>query len=206
MICRRERAHPGAQFKFTDHDSRHFTCFLTDTEDNQIASLELRHRQRARVEDWIRSGKDTGMRNLPFTDFVANVAWLEISLINQDLLAWVKTLCLAGALAKAEPKRLRQRLFHVAGRICRSGRRVTLRLPGAGPGPESLRLPSNACGPFLPSTPLDQQDPTFQPAGSNAVIEQNPVANRARRRLTGKSRLEQPEFRHRIALFAEFGR
>ena len=32
---------------------------------NDIAVLELRHRGRARVEDSIRAGKDTGMRNLP---------------------------------------------------------------------------------------------------------------------------------------------
>jgi len=78
------------------------------------------------------------MRNLPFTDFAANQAWLEISLIAQDLLAWVKRLCLDGTLAKAEPKRLRQRLFHVAGRICRSGRRITLRLARSWPWAKEL--------------------------------------------------------------------
>jgi hypothetical protein len=138
LICRRERAHPGAQFKFTDLDGHRFTCFLTDTEGDQIAELELRHRRRARVEDFIRCGKDTGMRNLPFADFTANKAWLEISLIAQDLLAFAKVLCLTGALARAEPKRLRQRLFHVAGRICRSGRRTTLRLPRSWPWAAAL--------------------------------------------------------------------
>jgi len=138
LICRKERAHPGAQFKFTDLDGHRFTCFLTDTEGDKIAALELRHHQRARAEDWIRSGKDTGMRNLPFADYAANEAWLEISLISQDLIAWTKALCLTGTLAKAEPKRLRQRLFHVAGRICRSGRRVTLRLPRSWPWAREL--------------------------------------------------------------------
>jgi len=138
LICRKERAHPGAQLKFTDHDGHRFTCFLTDTQDDRNALLELRHRQRARIEDWIRSAKDTGMRNLPFAGFAANQAWLEISLIAQDLLAWTKIPCLTGALAKAEPKRLRQRLFHVAGRICRSGRRVTLRLPRSWPWAKEL--------------------------------------------------------------------
>jgi len=138
LICRRERAHPGAQFKFTDLDGHRFTCFLTDTNGDQIAALEFRHRQRARVEDWIRSGKDTGMRNLPFSNFAANEAWLEISLIAQDLIAWTKILCLTGALGKAEPKRLRQRLFHVAGRICRSGRRTILRLPRSWPWAREL--------------------------------------------------------------------
>ena len=89
LICRRERAHPGAQFKFTDHDGHRFTSFLTDTEGEEIAGLELRHRQRAPIEDSIRCGKETGMRNLPFHDYTANQVWLELSLIAQDLLAWV---------------------------------------------------------------------------------------------------------------------
>ena len=140
LICRRERAHPGAQFKFTDHDGHRFTSFLTDTEGEEIAELELRHRQRAQIEDSIRRGKETGMRNLPFHDFTANEAWLELSLMAQDLLSWMKSLVLSGELALAEPKRLRQRLFHVAGRICRSGRRVNLRLPRSWPWAAALEV------------------------------------------------------------------
>ena len=139
LIVRRERADPGAQFSFTDHDGHRFTAFLTDTEGVEIAALELRHRRRARVEDQIRCGKETGMRNLPFCDFAANEAWLELSLIAQDLLVWSKRLLLGGALAVAEPKRLRQRLFHVAARIARSGRRTLLRLPRGWPWAEALR-------------------------------------------------------------------
>ena len=138
LICRRERAHPGAQFTFTDHDGHRFTCFLTDGQGSGIASLELRHRRRARVEDAIRCGKETGMRNLPFHDFALNEAWLELSLIAQDLLSWSKSLLLGGALALAEPKRLRQRLLHVAARIARSGRRTVLRLPRSWPWAQAL--------------------------------------------------------------------
>ncbi len=138
LICRRERAHPGAQFKFTDHDGHRFTSFLTDTEGEGIAGLELRHRQRARIEDSIRCGKETGMRNLPFHDYTANRVWLELSLMAQDLLSWTKALVLCGELALAEPKRLRQRLLHVAGRIVRPGRRVTLRLPRSWPWARAL--------------------------------------------------------------------
>ena len=140
LIVRRERAHPGAQFSFTDHDGHRFTAFLTDTGGAEIADLELRHRRRARVEDQIRCGKETGMCNLPFHGFAANEAWLELSLIAQDPLAWAKTLVLEGALALAEPKRLRQRLLHVAARIVRSGRRTLLRLPRSWPWAEALRL------------------------------------------------------------------
>ncbi len=73
------------------------------------------------------------MGNLPFSDFAHNQAWMELSLAAQDLLSWARSLCLEGELALAEPKRLRQRLLHVAGRIARSARRTTLRLPRSWP-------------------------------------------------------------------------
>ena len=137
-IVRRERSHPGAQFEVFDQDGYRHTAFLTDQQDSDIAALELRHRRRARVEDQIRTGKDTGMRNLPFRAFEANQVWLELSLIAQDLLAHAGSLCLDGGLAAAEPKRLRQRLLHVAGRIVRSGRQTRLRLPSTWPWAEAL--------------------------------------------------------------------
>lgn len=80
------------------------------------------------------------MRNLPFADFADNEAWLELSLIAQDLLCWAKALVLDGSLALAEPKRLRQRLLHVAGRIARSAGRTILRLPRSWPWAEALRV------------------------------------------------------------------
>ncbi|MCA1700469.1 MAG: IS1380 family transposase [Actinobacteria bacterium] len=137
LVVRRERPHPGAQFEVFDQDGYRHTAFLTDQE-GEIAALELRHRRRARVEDSIRTGKDTGMRNLPFGSFAANEAWLELSLTAQDLLAHSRALLLDGELRIAEPKRLRQRLLHVAGRIVRSGRRVTLRLPADWPWVQAL--------------------------------------------------------------------
>jgi hypothetical protein len=66
------------------------------------------------------------------------MAWLELSLIAQELLAWPRLLCLEGELALAEPKRLRQRLLHVAGKVTRSGRRKILRLPRSWPWAEAL--------------------------------------------------------------------
>jgi hypothetical protein len=128
LICRRERPHPGAQFTIFDEHGYRYTCFLTDQEGEDISVLELRHRGRARVEDSIRAGKDTGMRNLPHYAFEHNQTWLEVSLIAQDLLAWTKLICLTGELAKAEPKRLRQRLLHVAAKLVRHGRRTQLKL------------------------------------------------------------------------------
>ena len=128
LICRSERPHPGAQFQIFDEHGYRYTCFLTDQDGKDIAQLELRHRGRTRVEDSIRSGKDTGMRNLPHHAFEHNQTWLELSLIAQDLLCWIKLICLTGELATAEPKRLRQRLLHIAAKLVRHGRRTHLKL------------------------------------------------------------------------------
>jgi hypothetical protein len=139
LICRRERPHPGAQLSVLDCETgyRH-TAFITDQKDGDIVALELRHRRRARVEDAIRIGKETGMRRMPFATFDHNRAWLEVSLLAQALLRWAARLCLDGELALAEPKRVRQRLLHVAGRLVRSGRRVALRLPRSWPWAKAL--------------------------------------------------------------------
>jgi hypothetical protein len=133
VICRREDAHPGAQLRFTDHDGHRFQVFLTDQADPDIAVLELRHRQRARVEDRIRAAKATGLRNLPFDLFHRNQIWLELVLTAQELLCWTQALLLDGALAVAEPKTLRYRLLHVAARIVRHARRRILRLQASWP-------------------------------------------------------------------------
>jgi hypothetical protein len=95
--------------------------------------LEARHRARARVEDRIRAAKDTGLENLPVREFAPNVVWLELVLVAQDLIAWSQGLLLDGELARCEPKRLRYRLLHVAGRLTRSGRRLRLHLPADWP-------------------------------------------------------------------------
>jgi DDE family transposase len=128
MLCRREDAHPGAQLRFTDHDGHRFQVFVTDQDDADLAWLELRHRQRARVEDRIRAAKATGLRNLPFDLLRRNAVWLELILAAQDLCCWAQALLLDGELATAEPKTLRYRLLHTAARIVRHARRVILRL------------------------------------------------------------------------------
>jgi Transposase DDE domain group 1 len=137
-ICRRERAHPGAQLSLIDADGWRHQVFMTDQQDEDIAKLDLTHRGHARVEDRIRCAKQTGLSNLPFRDFERNEVWLELTLVAQDLIAWTKALSLEGELARAEPKRLRYRLFHQAGRIARSGRRTRLRLERSWPWAAAL--------------------------------------------------------------------
>ena len=128
-ICRREIPHPGAQLSFTDHDGHRFQVMLTNQKGGRIARLEQIHRSRAAIEDSIRCAKASGLRNLPFHSFSRNEAWLQLVLMGIDLVAWTRMLLLQDtALATAEPKTLRYRLFHVAGRIRAGSRQLKLRL------------------------------------------------------------------------------
>jgi hypothetical protein len=131
FIVRREFPHPGAQLSLFDtiEGLRH-QVMATDTPPGQgsIQFLEARHRGHARVEDRIRTGKDTGFGRFPSRIFAINAAWLQIALTGIDLLAWTQMLLLDGGLATAEPKRLRYRLLHVAARITRTARRTRLRI------------------------------------------------------------------------------
>ena len=147
VIARRERPHPGAQLRLTDHNGWRIICFATNTpivpdgiisaqgQGWGLAELEVRHRQRARAEDRIRGLKDTGLRNLPFHGYQQNRIWVEVVALAADLLVWTQTLAWDEhqPARRWEPKRLRYRILGVAGRIIRSGRRNRLRLPRSWP-------------------------------------------------------------------------
>jgi hypothetical protein len=65
------------------------TCFATNTAATVIAARELRHRQRARAGDRIRSAHAAGLRNLPLHHAASNQLWLEIIQLALTLLAWM---------------------------------------------------------------------------------------------------------------------
>jgi hypothetical protein len=142
VLVRKERPHPGAQLRFTDADGHRFTAFITDAKrggpKGQHADLEVRHRSHARVEDRIRCGKATGLRNLPCKSYAMNKVWLELALAAADLLTWMQKLCLTGDLATCEPAALRYRLLHVAARLVRTGRRWHLKIDRDWPWAEHL--------------------------------------------------------------------
>ena len=131
VILRRERPHPGAQLSlFKAHDGWRYQAFATNTTSGTLQFLEARHRAHARVEDRIRTGKDTGLGHLPSRHEQINAVWLELALIAADLLALTQSMLLTNEaeLHRAEPKTLRYRLLHTAARITRGQRKVFLRL------------------------------------------------------------------------------
>lgn len=134
LIVRKERPHPGAQLRLTDRNGLRLTAFVTNTVVGSLQTLELRHRRRARCEDRIRTAKDTGLSNLPLYGFAHNEIWLAIVALASELTAWMQMLTLTSSDARRwEPKRLRLRLFSIAGRIARHARKTRLRVSGRAP-------------------------------------------------------------------------
>jgi hypothetical protein len=139
IICRREKPHPGAQLSlFEEIDGWRYQLLATNTPGKTAQFLEARHRPHARVEDCIRTGKDTGLGHLPSSAIEINRTWCLAATLACDLLCWLRLLCLDGPLAKAEPKTLRYRILHTAARIVRGQRKRKIRIPETWPWAQQL--------------------------------------------------------------------
>ena len=140
IFARRERPHPGAQLTlFEIEDGYRYSLWVTNLPKatrgwraNQ-AYIDAGHRVHARVEDGIRTGKDCGIGRFPSESMAMNKAWFAAALIAATLLAWLRLLALDGKLAKAEPKTLRYRILHAAGRLVRGARRRQLKIQASWP-------------------------------------------------------------------------
>jgi hypothetical protein len=129
VLVRRERPHPGAQISLMEAvDGWRYQCVATDTSIGQLGFLEARHRAHAHVEDRVKAVKQTGMGRFPSREFAINAAWLQLAITAADLIAWTQTILLHGALAKAEPKKLRYQLLHAAARIVHGQRRTKIKI------------------------------------------------------------------------------
>ena len=145
VFARRERPHPGAKLSLFEHeDGWRYTLWVTNLPENtrgwrgRTAYIDAGHRIHARVEDAIRTGKDTGIGRFPSHDYKINQAWLTAAMTAQILLAWLKLLALDGDLAKAEPKTLRYRVLHAAARLVHGGRRRRLKIDANWPWAEAI--------------------------------------------------------------------
>ena len=131
VIVRREHPHPGGTLDAVEvRDGYRYQAVTTNSGRGQLAFLDARHRAHARVEDRIRTGKDTGIGHLPSRHAHVNEVWVELALIAADLLALAQSMLLTDEpeLHRAEPKTLRYRLLHMGARITRGQRKVFLRL------------------------------------------------------------------------------
>ncbi|WP_214370619.1 transposase [Pseudonocardia sp. H11422] len=186
LILRTEHPHPGAQLRTTDADGPRITGFLTNTPPGgptrQLADLELRHRRHARVEDRIRAGKNTELRNLPLHDTDQNRIWIAITALAADLLAWTARLALLAWTARLalpatttgyQPKPLRLRTLATAGRLARTAAPRPAQRPDlalgrrdhhrAHPTPRARRSLTRPPHPHDrgPATPADHAEPAI---------------------------------------------
>ena len=111
-------------------DWRHHP-FLTNRVE-ALAVVEAEHRQHAVIELAIRDLKDQALAHFPSGRFLANAAWTVIAAIAHNLLRWTTLIGLPDTIIPAA-RTLRRRLLTVPGRITRTARQVTLRMPARWP-------------------------------------------------------------------------
>ncbi len=111
-------------------DWRHF-AFLTNRTD-PLELVESEHRQHAVVELAIRDLKDQALAHFPSGKFLANAAWTVIAALAHNLLRWTTLIGLPDTVIPTA-RTLRRRLLTVPGRITRTARQVTLRMPARWP-------------------------------------------------------------------------
>src|SRR5512139_1626648 len=76
VIVRRTKLAPGEQPTLFHLDGYKYSCFVTNTGPGlSIQLLDARHRAHARVEDRVRTSKDTGLGHLPSKSWTVNLAW-----------------------------------------------------------------------------------------------------------------------------------
>ena len=138
----------------------------------QCAYIDAAHRVHARVEDVIRTGKNTGLGHFPSHDYGLNKAWLDAAMIACILLSWLKFLALDGDLARAEPKTLRYRVLHAGARLVRGRRRRTLKIAATWPWAQRSSPPGSASRPSR--TPPEQHKPVPMSKEGNSWGPWNP--------------------------------
>jgi hypothetical protein len=129
FTVRRTKLAPGEQPTLFHADGYKYSCLLATPTTLTLQKRDARHRVHARVEDTVRTTKDTGLGHLPSKSWNVNTAWCHAVAIATDLIAWFKLLGCDGDLALAEPKTLRYRVFTTPARLIRGQRLRWLRLP-----------------------------------------------------------------------------
>jgi hypothetical protein len=139
LFVRRRALLPFEQPTLFDTGGDKYSAFVTNTtgfgpQAISVQRADARHRMHARVEDGVRTTKDTGLDHFPSHSWTVNQAWCAAITLTVDLLCWLRLYALAGTgLATAEPKTMRYRLLPVPARLIRARRYRWLRLPRTWP-------------------------------------------------------------------------
>src|ERR1039458_9371846 len=94
--------------------------------------VEAEHREHAVVELCIRDLKDQALAHFPSGQFAANSAWTVIAALAHNLGRWTSQIGLPHESTRTAATR-RNRLFRIPGRLTRTARQWTLRMPARWP-------------------------------------------------------------------------
>jgi len=83
---------------------------------------------------------ELGAGVLPFARFSSNAAWYRLNVLTYNVLSAMRRLVLPKQLSRARPKKLRYRVFCIAGQIIRHARRLIVRLANKWVWSESFTL------------------------------------------------------------------
>jgi hypothetical protein len=133
FIVRRDPVETGEQLTLEGREW-HYWALVTNDGERSADELECWHRAKANLENQIKEAKlGLGLDNLPCRSFHANWAYLLVTLLAFNLLAWLKLLALPERERNSYVKRLRFRFIAVAATVGRSGRQLVLRLSAGYP-------------------------------------------------------------------------
>lgn len=135
IYLRAEPLHPGARASLLDHEGHRLTAFLCNSPRWDTQTLDVRHRERARCENRIKTLKNTGLGKFPFASFAANQAWASIAALTMNMITWMGLAALPAGHSGAtwDIKRWRYRVFATAGKLITRSRRAHLLFPQSAP-------------------------------------------------------------------------
>jgi Transposase DDE domain group 1 len=133
LIVRRTRL-TGAQAElFPDWRYHAFASNRTDA----LELVEAEHRDHAVIELAIRDLKDQALAHFPSGQYSANSAWTVIAALAHNLGRWTSLIGLPQDSTCTASTR-RRRLFRIPGRLTRTARQWTLRMPARWPWQEDF--------------------------------------------------------------------
>ena len=169
LIVRRTRL-IGAQAELFP-DWRHHAFATNRTVPTMTADTD--HRDHASIELVIRDLKDQALRHFPSGRFAANSAWTVIAALAHNLARWSTLVGLPAAPVQTAHTR-RRRLLQIPGRLTRTSRRWTLRMPHRPSQPllKTARRPLSRNAEPLPN---QHDDTTPTPPAKHTATHSPPI-------------------------------
>ncbi len=114
---------------------------FTTNRDGDPVALDADHRAHAVVELAIRDLKHgAGLTHMPSGIFTANAAWTVAATLAPNLIRWAQLLATDGPVTIRTAATFRRRLLALPGRLVRSARRWTLKLPTRWPWADTFTV------------------------------------------------------------------